>query len=126
MYEGCTRNAYHLFLMRYDPEAFAGLPRARFLDAVRAEGVPIGAGYSPLNKDPFLENTLNSRAFRAIYTKAEIDNWRERNHCPANDRMCGQAMWLGQNVMLGTARDMEDIATAMRKVQRHAEALKKT
>ena len=27
MYEGCTRNAYHLYMFRYKSEAFAGLPR---------------------------------------------------------------------------------------------------
>lgn len=126
MYSGCTRNAYHIYMMRYDTEAFSGLPRARFIQAVRAEGIPIGAGYGPLNKDPFLENTLNSRTYRAIYTTQEIAHWRERNHCPANDRMCQEVVWLGQTVLLGDKRDMEDIATAIRKVQRHAEELKKT
>jgi perosamine synthetase len=28
MYEGCTRNAYHLYMLRYDKEHFAGLPRS--------------------------------------------------------------------------------------------------
>jgi hypothetical protein len=112
--------------MRYDPEAFAGLPRARFVEAVRAEGAPISAGYGPLNKDAFLENTLNSRAFRAVYSQQEIARWRERNHCPANDRLCQQGRWLSQTVMLGSKSDMEQIATAIRKVQRHAEALKKS
>jgi len=125
MYRGCTRNAYHLYMMRYDAEAFAGLPRARFIQAVRAEGIPLGAGYGPLNRDPFLENTLNSRTYRAVYTQQEIAQWRERNHCPANDRLCQEGMWLGQTVLLADKRDMEDIATAIRKVQRHAEALKK-
>ena len=126
MYSGCTRNAYYLYMMRYDEQVFAGLPRARFVRAVRAEGIPIDAGYGPLNQDPFLERTLNSRTYRAVYTQQEIAQWRERNHCPANDRLCQEGLWLDQNVLLGGKRDMEDIATAIRKIQRHAEALKKT
>ena len=125
MYSGCTRNSYHLYMMRYSPDAFAGLPRARFVQAVQAEGIPVSAGYGPLNKDRFLENTLNSRTYRAVYTTQEIARWRERNHCPGNDRACQEGLWLGQNVLLGSRSDMEDIATAMRKVKRHAEALKK-
>ena len=31
MYEGCTRNAYHIYMFRYQPEAFANLPRQKFL-----------------------------------------------------------------------------------------------
>lgn len=125
MYSGCTRNAYHIYMMRYDAGAFSGLPRARFLQAVRAEGIPIGPGYGPLNRDPFLENTLNSRTYRAVYTEQEIARWRERNHCPANDRLAQECVWFGQTVLLAGKRDMEDIATTIRKVQRHAEGLKK-
>jgi dTDP-4-amino-4,6-dideoxygalactose transaminase len=124
MYPGCTRNGYHLYLMRYDAEAMGGLTRERFIEAVRAEGIPISAGYTALNRQPFLENTLNSRAFRAVYSKQEIDRWRERNQCPANDRLCREGLWLTQNVLLGSRGDMEQIAAAIRKVQRHADALK--
>lgn len=125
MYPGCTRNAYHLYMMRYDAEAFEGLPRERFLAAVRAEGIPLGEGYGPLNKHPFLENTLQSRTFRAIYTKQELDRWRERNHCPVNDQVSREAIWLSQNVLLGEKQDMEDIAIALRKVRHHAGRLRK-
>jgi dTDP-4-amino-4,6-dideoxygalactose transaminase len=125
MYPGCTRNGYYQYLMRFDERA-AGLPRARFLQAVRAEGIPLSGGSSPLNKDPFIENALNSRPYRAIYTEREIAAWRERNHCPANDRLCREEMTFGQSVLLGDRSDMEDIVLAMRKVQRHAGALAKT
>ena len=54
MYEGCTRNAYHLYMFRYQKEHFANLPRARFLKALSAEGIPCSGGYSPLNKEPLL------------------------------------------------------------------------
>jgi dTDP-4-amino-4,6-dideoxygalactose transaminase len=126
MYAGCTRNGYHLYMMRYQAEAMSGLPRDRFIEAVRAEGVPIAAGYSALNRHPFLENTLNSRPFRAVYSKKEIDHWRERNACPANDRFCEEGLWFAHTVLLGTQRDMEEIVAAIRKVQRNADALKKT
>ncbi|MEN6537064.1 MAG: DegT/DnrJ/EryC1/StrS family aminotransferase [Bryobacteraceae bacterium] len=125
MYSGCTRSSYHLYMMRYNPEAFSGLPRARFVKAAQAEGIPITAGYGRLNKDPFLENALNSRNYRSVYTAQEIARWKERNHCPGNDRAADEGLWLGQNVLLGTKTDMEDIATAIRKVHRHAEALRK-
>ena len=52
MYDGCTRNAYHLYMFRYDRQHFAGLPRALFLKALAAEGIPASGGYSPLNKRP--------------------------------------------------------------------------
>ena len=50
MYDGATRNAYHLYMFRYDTTQFANLPRAQFLKALHAEGVPGSGGYTPLNK----------------------------------------------------------------------------
>jgi perosamine synthetase len=123
MYEGCTRNAYHLYMFRYDASAFSGLPRAAFLKALGAEGVPASSGYSPLNKEPFLEDALGTRGFQAIYPKARLDAWREQNRCPQNDRLCSEAIWMGQTMLLGPRQDMEDIAEAIRKVQAHAPQL---
>lgn len=120
MYEGCTRNAYHLYMFRYQEEQFANLPRAKFLKALAAEGIPASGGYSPLNKEPFLKNTLHSRAYQAIYPKERIAHWEERNHCPQNDRLCREAVWLTQNMLLGPRSDMDQIAEAVRKIQEHA------
>ena len=125
MYPGCTRNAYHLYMFRYDSSRFSGLPRAAFLKALAAEGVPASAGYSPLNKEPFLEAALSGRGFQAVYPKARLDAWRAQNQCPENDRLCTEAIWLVQTMLLGPRRDMEDIAEAVRKVQAHAAQLAK-
>ncbi len=124
-YPGCTRNAYHLYMMRYQKEHFAGLPRAKFLKALRAEGIPASDGYRPLNKEPFLKQTLSSRAFRAVCPPERLRQWEERNHCPENDRLCEEAVWFTQTMLLGTRRDMEQIAEAIRKIQAHAPELAK-
>lgn len=123
MYEGCTRNAYHLYMLRYDPAPFKGLPRARFLQALRAEGIPCGGGYSPLYREPFLENTLQSRAYRYVYTARQLEDYRARVQCPENDRLCAEAVWFTQTMFLGTRADMEQIAAAVEKIQRQAEDL---
>jgi perosamine synthetase len=124
-YEGCTRNAYHLYMFRYDPGKFAGLSRAGFLKALAAEGVPASSGYKPLNKEPFLKNTLHSRGYSRIYSKQQIVDWENRNLCPQNDRLCEDAVWLTQNVMLAGRADMEQIAEAVKKIQGWAGDLSK-
>lgn len=125
-YDGCTRNAYHLYMFRYDPAHFSGLSRAAFLKALAAEGVPGLSGYAPLNKEPFLEGTLSGPGFRTIYPKERIDMWREQNRCPQNDRLCTEAVWLVQTMLLGPKKDMDDIAEAVRKVQKTAAQLART
>jgi perosamine synthetase len=125
MYEGCTRNAYHLFMMRYDAAHFSGLKREQFLKALRAEGIPCSSGYAPLNKEPFLKNTFASRAYRYIYKPQELAALTERNRCPENDKLCEEAVWFTQTMLLGGKEDMEQIAAAVRKIQKQAGLLAK-
>jgi perosamine synthetase len=122
-YEGCTRNAFHLFMFRYDKERFGGLPRARFLRAMAAEGIPCSSGYRPLNQEPFLERTFASRGYQRLYSRKELSEWKDRNRCPANDRLCEEAVWLTQNMLLGSREDMNDVVNAMRKIQANAQLL---
>jgi perosamine synthetase len=122
-YAGTTNNAYHLYMFRYDAGAFAGLAREKFLKALAAEGIPASGGYSPLNTQPFLKAALESRGYGRLYPAARLKQWHEKNQCPANDRLCGQAVWLTQNMLLGPRGDMEQIAEAVRKIQAHAAEL---
>jgi dTDP-4-amino-4,6-dideoxygalactose transaminase len=124
MYPGCTRNAWHLYIFRYQPEAFAGLPKRAFLRALSAEGVSCAAGYTPLTRAPFLEETFAQRTFRSIFSPRRLAGWRGRNRCPENDRLCEEAVWLTHNMFLGTRTDMEQIADAVRKIQAHADRLR--
>jgi perosamine synthetase len=125
MYPGCTRNAYHLYMFRYDPTQFDHLPRRKFLEALSAEGIPCSGGYQPLYREPFLKNTLESRAFQAVYSPARISEYLERIQCPKNDQLCESAVWLTQTTLLGPRSDMDQIAEAVGKVRKHAAALAK-
>ncbi len=120
LYDGCTRSSYHLYMFRYDPAGFGGLSRARFLEALAAEGIPGSAGYSPLYRETFLKNTLESRPFRAVYSRERIADYLDRIHCPANDLLCEQAVWFFQTLFLGPRSDMDQIAEAVRKIQQNA------
>jgi dTDP-4-amino-4,6-dideoxygalactose transaminase len=125
LHDGCTRSAYHLFMMRYDATAFAGLPRAAFLKALAAEGVPASSGYRPLNKEPFIAAALRSRGFRRAFPETVLAEWAERAACPVNDRLCDEAVWLPQNVLLAPPTAMDQIADAIAKVKANADALSK-
>jgi perosamine synthetase len=125
MYEGCNRNAYHLYMFRYQAESFAGLPRERFLKALSAEGVPCSSGYTPMNRQPYVTATLASKGYQRLYPKEVLAGWAERNQCPANDRLCEEAVWFTQTMLLGPRQDMDDIANAVRKIHAAAADLAK-
>ncbi len=123
LYPGATRSAYHLFMCRYDAAAFRGLPRARFLEALRAEGIPASSGYRPLPADPNVTATLASRGYTRVYGAETLAALRERNACPQNDRLCDEAVWLTQTMLLGSRADMDDIVAAVGKVKASADRL---
>ena len=123
--DGCTRSAWHLYMFRYAEAQFSGLPRARFLLALAAEGVPCSSGYGPLNKQPFLENVLRGRGYQRLYPAERLRRWRERNECPVNDKLCGEAVWFTQTMLLGGRTDMEQIAAAISKIRIHSAELAK-
>jgi len=122
-YEGTTRNAFHLYMFRYDSEAFGGLSRDRFRKALSAEGIPNSPGYTPLYEQPFLKEALYSRGFLNVYGKKGIDEYFERIACPKNDQLCTEGVWFTQNMLLGPRSDMDDIADAIEKIHANAKEL---
>jgi dTDP-4-amino-4,6-dideoxygalactose transaminase len=124
-YPGQTRRAYYEYQMIYEKEYFDGLPKAKFQEAMRAEGIGLGNGIdSSLHSNPFIETYFNSRAFQKIYPKERLDKYRRENLCPVNE-MIGKetGLHLGQRVFLGTKKDMEDIVAAIVKIRKNASML---
>lgn len=124
-YAGCTRNAYHLYMFRYQKEQFEGLSRAKFLAALSAEGIPCSGGYSPMNKLDFVKATVKTKAYQRIFPPEVLAGWEERNQCPANDQLCQEAVWFIQPMLLGPRQDMDDIVAAIRKIKSNAATLAK-
>jgi perosamine synthetase len=124
-YPGQTRRAYYEYQLIYEKEYFNGLPKAKFQQAMRAEGIGFGNGIdSSLHLDPFIETYFNLRAFQKIFSKDRLDKYRKENLCPVNERIGKETgLSLGQRVFLGTKKDMEDIVTAIVKIQKSSSRL---
>ncbi len=126
MYPGATRSAYHLYMFRYDPAQFAGLPRGKFMEALGKEGVPASSGYGVMNKDEYVSGLAKNKHFVKIYGEKRLKDWLARNHeLPENEKLCGQAIWFTQNMMLAEREKMDQIAEAIRKIQKHGGELTK-
>jgi dTDP-4-amino-4,6-dideoxygalactose transaminase len=126
LYEGTTVSAYHLYMFRYDKSKFDGLSRARFLQALEAEGVPCSSGYGQMNKSDYVTGLANNRHYLKIYGEKIMKQWLERNQCPQNDKLTSEeSVWFTQGMLLGTTRDVEQIANAVRKIQKYASELTK-
>ncbi len=110
---GETLHTYHIFIFRYDKSKFSDLPKRKFSEMLAAEGVPCFMGYpEPLYKQPLFQE----KNFMCYAIPEEV-SYKEVS-CPEAEKACYEdAVWILQNTMLGTKKDMEDIASAIRKIQ---------
>jgi dTDP-4-amino-4,6-dideoxygalactose transaminase len=108
-----TRHARHLYIMRYEAEAFENLPREEFIAALQAEGIPAYKGYTPLYRESLF--ALDPREYPWLEGRQYDDMY-----LPVCEKACNEeAIWLAQSVLLGTESDMEDIVRAIAKVQQN-------
>lgn len=113
-----TRRTIYQYVLRYDREAFAGLPRDAFLRALRAEGVPCsGRFYLPLPEDPLfaLDPHTNPLARGDYDPRADLPVTRRAAY--------DEAIWLPHELFLGESSDVDDLVAAFEKVRAHAVAL---
>ena len=125
-----TRHSYHIYMLRYSREIF-GLPRAKFLEALGAEGIPCMAGYShPLYRNPVFTNTNfypRGCPLSCGHYNKDVDFLDYAESCPVAERACAEeAVWLEHRLLLGNENDMDDIANAIEKISLNADELATT
>lgn len=105
-----TRRSYHLYCIRIDAGRF-GCSRERFIEAARAEGLPIGAGYAmPLYQQPF-------------FTASKQYDYA-RCSCPVVEDLCAHSgMWFRHAMLLCSEDDMHEIIAIVRKVKANVSQL---
>jgi dTDP-4-amino-4,6-dideoxygalactose transaminase len=109
-----TCHAHHLFTFRYEAAAFGGRPRAEFLKALAAEGVPCSDGYIPLYREGlFVRNAAGQDRGCCAGRRIDYPNL----FLPACEQVCTDTVWLEQYLMLSDPADMDDIGTAIQRIQ---------
>ena len=127
-YPAVTRPAFYYYGFRYKKEQFAGLSRARFIAALRAEGVHSSAGLGviegkPMNKEGCIEDAFRSKAYRRIYPQEKLAAYQAENECPASDRLVEETVGFHQSMLLGSRKDMDDITDAITKIYENRQKL---
>ena len=126
LYNGTTKSAHHLYMFRYNKNNFNGLSRDNFIKALNAEGITSGAGYGMINKGSYVTNLAKEKHYLKIYGEKRMKEWLDQTiNCPVNDRLTTEAVWFFQNMLLGTRQQMEQIADAVKRIQKNAPALVK-
>src|SRR6185369_9050398 len=110
----------------YNAEHFNGLPRERFLKALNAEGILCSGGYHEQYFDGLLDEAINSRGFKRLFSAGRLKSYRDSFHeLKGNRQVCATTVGLPQNLLLAQRRDMDHIIEAVRKIQAHSAKLAK-
>lgn len=128
-YPAVTRKAFYYYGFRYLADRFGGLPRDKFIAALRAEGIECDASLGvisgkPINKEGCLDEAFRSRAFQRLFPAEKLANFAADNECPACDLLIQQTVGFHQRILLGSRQDMDDILAAIRKLYEHREKLR--
>ncbi|NQU54660.1 MAG: DegT/DnrJ/EryC1/StrS family aminotransferase [Bacteroidetes bacterium] len=121
--EGDNRSAYHMYPFRFVSEQFGDVSRDKFITALRAEGVPCSTGYGKQNYDGLIEEALNSRGYKRLFSEKRLKQWREENVLPGNDQLAKEAVTFYQSILLGSKSDMDDIVNAVTKIYENRNSL---
>jgi len=119
---------YQYVVLRYDGDALAGVHRDRFVEALRAEGVPCSIGFpEPLYASPlFRERRMLKDGCplncARVGKPVNYDGFKRR--CPNAERAAREeAVWLPHRLFLGEHGDVDDVLYAIDKIKQHAEEL---
>ncbi|HEY7329098.1 MAG TPA: aminotransferase class V-fold PLP-dependent enzyme [Gemmataceae bacterium] len=97
--------AYYKLGFQFDADRF-GLEPARFVAALRAEGIAVDEG------------------FRALHVGRSPSRWRSPGPLPQAERAHEEAIVLHHPILLGSDDELIEIVRAVEKIHRHAERLR--
>jgi dTDP-4-amino-4,6-dideoxygalactose transaminase len=124
--DGC-RHVFYVHAIRFD-EKKAGISRNLFLEAARAEGIPLAGGYvKPLYLAPMYQKKLAMGAAGFPFTGPHYSGKADygRGICPVTERMHFEELFYHDLMRPPlTRKDMDDVVCAFEKVLAHAEKLK--
>ena len=102
-------------------EGALGVPRAEFLKALEAEGVPASEGwYQPLYRNGVFANAHVGPRHGIQAPLAGMGVDYRRVFCPECEQVCRDAVWIPQNVLLAEEHKIRSLADAIRKVAKNA------
>ena len=115
-----TRQSVYQYIFRYDPEAFAGVTRDRFVEALCAEGIPAdGDFYIPIYDSPLFP--ISADRFPAIRDRYGASLDPEKIDCPVTEKAAyHEAVWLHHPLLMASRKEMDFIAEAINKIQANA------
>jgi dTDP-4-amino-4,6-dideoxygalactose transaminase len=115
-----TTQAFYHYVFRYDPAAFGGASRDRFVAALEAEGIPCdGLFYEPVYRSTLFD--VSPAEFPALGGRLPWEVVR----CPVAEKAAfEESVWLPHRILLGTEEDVDSVLEAIAKIRTSLDELR--
>ena len=110
-----TSQAYYCLTLQYDREMAMGLPRQGYINAVGAEGCPLGPTYWPVYAAPLL-NLYDKTSPVPYRDQKNVQNYRKLKLRNVERAVNETALLLFHTHLLGSRDYIEELLDAVRKV----------
>jgi len=118
-----TRQGVYALSVRLDIASFANIPRDILIKALRAEGIPVTPPYEVVYASSLW--TRGPEFLRFADNVSPQVRFGFTSECPVAERIADEeGIVIPHEVFLGDEKDMDDIAAAFDKVQKHASDLR--
>jgi len=121
-----TKRGYYFYFLRYDPSNWDNIPRDRFMEALRAEGVPCGTAHNqPLYKNPLFKEMAFGRTgcpINCFFYGKKIDY--SRVSCPVSERVYESEVVALSKDFLMEKENIDRILEAICKIRENIDELK--
>ena len=115
-----TRRTSYQFIVRYNPEAFSGVPRDHALAALHKERIRCyGQFYRPIPDDPLFASDPHTNPA----TRAGADYTGQKFPVAAKAAY-EESIWMPHELFLGDEGDVNDLLTGFQKLASNATALR--
>lgn len=105
--DGVTAHSWYTYHWRWLGAEAGGLSKSEFARALAAEGIPVFAGYVPLNRN------------QAVIDEVRRLGGLEPSPCPNAERASAdEVMVFALPILMGSTTDLDDVVTAVDKVAR--------
>jgi hypothetical protein len=96
------------------------------MQALHAEGIPCGEGYSEQYFDGALDEVVASRGFQRLFSAQRLKAYRDSlQELKGNKQACETTVMMYQTVLLADRSAVDHILEAIRKIRAHSAALMK-
>jgi 3-amino-5-hydroxybenzoate synthase len=116
-----TRNSHYAYIFHVDLSKFGNITMRKFIEAMNAEGIPNQAAYPPVHAIDAFQN--GSYRVKLSGDQAKEPHRFLRQRFPNTLRAAWESYWVPQYALLGDEQDMNEIVTAIKKIQQSGSKL---